>query len=346
MPDITVYFATNREETGDADAPFGDKLNRISPLFLRYGAATVTPPAGKRKEFTVRTISVAPDVTPGANAPEGAAPVRGSADVYAGLRQQLAANNADLVLLLHGFNCSFEMALARAAELKFRWSTKDKPLEIAAFSWPADKSLVPVLGYVSDRDDARSSAKAIARALLRLVDYVKGLPREEWCNRKLHLVAHSMGNYALRNAFQALCSELGGKTPRLFDTIFLMAADEDNDTFEDGSKMMHLPDLARQVCVYFSGRDGALVISDVTKANPDRLGFTGPRTLTNLPQKVALVDCTLVCTSTLLEVNHQYYRQRPEVIADVQQVLAGTAPDQIANRTFVPDKRAFRIGPA
>jgi esterase/lipase superfamily enzyme len=88
------------------------------------------------------------------------------------------------------------------------------------------------------------------------------------------------------------------------------------------------------------------VISDVTKMNPDRLGFTGPRTLTNLPQKVTLIDCVNVCSSTLFEVNHQYYRQRPEVIADVQAVLGGAPPDAIANRLFVPDKRAFRIGAA
>jgi hypothetical protein len=44
-----------------------------------------------------------------------------------------------------------------------------------------------------------------------------------------------------------------------------------------------------------------------------------------------------------LEVNHQYYRQRSEVIADVQAVLSGKMADQIGNREFVPSKRAFRI---
>ncbi len=348
MPDtfITVHFATNREETGDPKTPFGDKLNRISPGFLRYGSADVIPPTTADGEFRVQDVHIAPDVTPGANAADDAAAVRGSELIYAGLRRRLAENDADLLLFLHGFNCSFGTALARAAQLKQNWSTATKKLEVAAFSWPADRSLVPVLGYFSDRDDARSSAKAIARALLRLVDYIRTLPPAERCNRKLHLAAHSMGNYALRNAFQALLSELGGKVPRLFDTIFLMAADEDNDAFELDTKMLRLPDLARQVYVYYSGLDGALVISDVTKANPDRLGFTGPRTLTNLPQKVTLVDCAAVCSSTLLEVNHQYYRQRPEVLADVQQVLAGVAPDQIGNRKYIPDKRAFRIGAA
>jgi esterase/lipase superfamily enzyme len=96
--------------------------------------------------------------------------------------------------------------------------------------------------------------------------------------------------------------------------------------------------------VYFAQNDGALVISDTTKMHPDRLGTTGPRTLSNLPQKVTLVDCANVSsTASLSDVNHQYYRQRPEVLADVQAVLAGQSPDQIINRDFVPNKRAFRI---
>jgi esterase/lipase superfamily enzyme len=355
MPDITVHFATNRNEQLDQSPPFGDKLNANTPLFLRYGAADVAPPAGKRSDFKVRAIRVAPDVTPGVNAAPDADPVRGSADVYGGLQQRLSDNKADLLLFLHGFNCGFEMALARAAELKQNWSSSAKALEVAAFSWPADTSLVPVMGYVSDRDDARSSAKAVARALLNLVAFFEKLKQQRLalirenkplppiCEAKLHLVAHSMGNYALRNAFQALRSELGGKVPRLFQNIFLMAADEDNDAFEHEDKLMHLPDFAQAVHVYYALNDNALTISDVTKMNPDRLGTAGPRTLTNLPQKVTLVDCTRVSATTALEVGHQYYRQRPEVIADVQAVLAGKAPADIPNREFLDDKRAFRI---
>jgi esterase/lipase superfamily enzyme len=346
MAETTVYFATNREETGDPDAPFGPGLNRKSPMYLRYGAADVTLPGKPKDDFKLARVRVAPEQIPGVTAGLRAKPKFGSQAVFDGLREKLIANKADLLLFLHGYACDFPMAMARAAELKTRWSTPERPLEVAVFSWPADGTMVPLISYASDRDDARSSAKAIARSVLRFIDYIKSLDKADWCNAKIHLVAHSMGNYALRNAFQALRSDLGGKVPRLFDSIFLMAADEDNDAFEQEDKFMYLPDLAQVVNVYFAGNDGALTISDVTKNNPDRLGTTGPRTLTNLPQKVTLVDCARVSFTSLPEVNHQYYRQRPEVIADVQAVLAGIAPDAIPNRTFIPDKRAFRIGAA
>ena len=355
MPDCMVRFVTNREET-KGKIPFGSGLNQKSPLYLRYGTAKVALPEGKKKDYALRTVSVAPEVMPGIDASPSAEAKFGSSQVYTDLQADLISNNADLLVFLHGFACDFETAILRAAELKQRWSTPERPLEVAVFSWPADGQMVPLLNYVSDRDDARSSAKAMARALHRLVENFRALDQARrdairnrkapppHCGARLHLVAHSMGNYALRNAFQALRSDMGGKVPRLFDTIFLMAADEDNDAFEDEGKFMHLPDLAHSVHVYFAQNDGALIISDTTKMHPDRLGTTGPRTLSNLPQKVTLVDCANVSsTGSMSDANHQYYRQRPEVIADVQAVLSGQVPDQIGNREFVPNKRGFRI---
>ena len=134
--------------------------------------------------------------------------------------------------------------------------------------------------------------------------------------------------------------------PRVLQNVFLMAADEDNDTLELADKMARLPELAEAVHVYYCANDRALIISDTTKGNPDRLGSTGPRTLTNLPHKITLVDCRDVCETKpdISDVRHQYYRKRPEVIADVRQVLAGMAPDQIPNRTYVAEKRSYRIG--
>lgn len=342
MNPIPVHFVTNREETRGR-IPFGAGLNARSPLYLRYGTAEVLPPGGKREDYELRRVQVAPESIPGLHAAGDAAPQLGSQSVFDGLRQRLREQKADLLVFLHGYACDFPTALLRAAELRHRWATAERPLEVAVFSWPADGTMIPLISYASDRDDARSSAKAIARSLQRFVDYVKGLDRAEWCNARMHLVAHSMGNYALRHAFQALRSDLGGRVPRLFDTLFLMAADEDNDAFEQESKFMYLPDLAHSVQVYFARNDGALTISDITKTNPDRLGSTGPRTLTQLPQKVTLIDCSPVSSTTLAEVGHQYYRKRPEVVADVQAVLAGMPPDSIPNRVFLTDKRAFRI---
>lgn len=345
-----VHFATNREEilAGEAVVGFGDRLNPKSPVYLRFGTAEMTPPAQSPPAFVVHQLDVAAERIPGITGPEDGPRVLGSSSVFEGLRQRLKDNRADLVMLLHGYACTFGDALSNAAQLKTHWAPEDRLLEAAAFSWPTNGRTTPWLDYASDRDDARSSAKAVARALQRLIEYLRGVARADWCDAEFHLVAHSMGNYLLRQALQALLSDFGGRPlPRLFKNVFLMAADEDADTFEDPAKLARLPELAESVHVYFARNDLALTVSELTKANPDRLGSTGPRTLTLLPHKVNLIDCTDVSdTSGPTDLRHQYYRRRDEVIADVRQVLAGRLPEEIEGRDWVPSRRCFRIRPA
>jgi esterase/lipase superfamily enzyme len=355
MARTLVHFATNREElvTDGVVTGFGPALNPKSPLWLRYGTAEMAPPGRRKDTYSLAALRVAPESIPlGDPAAEPA--VRGSDSVFDALRRRLIDNRADLVLLVHGYACTFENALSNAATLKDEWSSRAVPLETAVFAWPADGRTVPWLSYASDRDDARSSAKAIARALQRFLSYLADIshqvrtgkmPKEEMCRANIHLVAHSMGVYALRQALQAMISDLGGRPlPRVLKSIFLMAGDEDNDAFETDKKLARLPELAEEVNVYFARNDGALVISDVTKGNPDRLGATGPRTLTSLPQKVTLVDCTEVSsTSSLTDANHQYYRKRAEVLADIRQVLAGRAPEAVTGREWIPARNCFRI---
>jgi esterase/lipase superfamily enzyme len=377
---VTVHFATNREEIRKRGVVigFGKRPHQNSALWLRYGAAEMVARADG-DGFDLAELRVAREAIPdGSRA--GAKPVLGSQEVFDGLRERLAANRADLVALIHGFASTFESALSNAAELKVKLSTRDLPVETAAFCWPSDGTLfpfwaayyadrrdvresaaaavaalkgtakesAPLIGDVSMRDDARSAAKAAERALLRMRSYLLGLPREEMCDRNMHLIAHSMGNYMLRHALQALISDLGEKRlPRLFKNIFLMAADEDDDAFEHEGKFARLPELAEAVHVYFARNDRALTVSDVTKGNRDRLGTAGPRTLAVVPHKVVLVDCTDVSeTGSVFDAGHQYYRKRPEVLADMRAVLSGLPPERVPNRVWVPERSCWRIRPA
>jgi esterase/lipase superfamily enzyme len=338
----TVHFATNRNPIGPENAitGFGPKLNAKSPIWLRYGSADMR----KVKDgFAVDAVRVEPEQIPLGDTTKPV--IRGSDTLFEGLKQRLIANKADLLLFIHGFACSFENSLSDAADLKTRWSTKAIPLEIGAFSWPSNGELTPWLDYARDRDDARSSAKAVARSLLRLLDFLQEMDRKEWCGRNIHLVAHSMGNYVLRNALQAMLSDLGARPlPRIFRNIFLMAPDEDDDAFERDDKLARLPELADSVSVYFARDDRALLISHGTKANPNRLGSTGPRTLTSLPHKVVLVDCSDVSsTDDIADARHQYYRKRAEVISDARYVISGLLPERIPGRKWIPERRCFLL---
>jgi len=345
MTGVTVHFATNRNEIFDARGnivDFGSETNSKSHVWLRFGAADMVK---KGNGYRLADLRVEPEKVYGVDDDNESKEVLGSTAVFDGLRARLKTKpNPDLLLLLHGYACTFQNALSNAAELKSQWSVAGKPLEVAVFSWPSDGKLTPMLAYASDRDDGRESAKAVSRTLTKLVEYLRHLRKEERCEQELHLVAHSMGNYVLRHALQALTPDIGARRlPRILKNIFLMAADEDNDAFEDEEKLMRLPELAEAVHVYLARNDTALSISDITKGNPDRLGWTGPRTLTNLPSKVTLVDCTDVAETGATDGCHQYYRKRAEVIADIRQVLAGKKPEEISGRKWIPSTSCFRI---
>jgi esterase/lipase superfamily enzyme len=248
-----------------------------------------------------------------------------------------------------------DSALERAAELKLRYQfDSGRPLNVFAFCWPSDGEMVPFLSYYSDRDDAQISGIAIARAMLKLREWLIRLSLEHatggkrrFCNQRIHLVAHSMGNYAFRHAVQSMCGELNGRLEPIFDQVFLMASDEDDDTFEKAHKLGVLPELARAIHVYYSTSDVPLdQLADVTKMLPDRLGTQGPRNKDGLHRKINLVDCTSVdWTGSIAHGWHQYYRLRREVYEDVRQILSGILPRDVSGREFLPEERAYRILP-
>lgn len=95
--------------------------------------------------------------------------------------------------------------------------------------------------------------------------------------------------------------------------------------------------------VYFNRNDRALIVSDKTKSNPDRLGSDGPRLIDLIPKKVELVDCRNVAMSADKLVGHSYYINSPAMAADIAAVLLGGDSEAIPNREYIPPKRVWRI---
>ncbi|MBN8511100.1 MAG: alpha/beta hydrolase, partial [Burkholderiales bacterium] len=230
---------------------------------------------------------------------------------------------------------------------------------VVLFTWPSNGQALPFASYKSDRGDAAGSAGAVGRALLKLRDFLHEAGRDarsadrrvqrlreqlraqgmreseveravaqfestELCGRNLHLLAHSMGNYVLQHALQRLWEFSPGSTlPRIFDRVFLCAADVDDDVLEPGQPMERLHQLANAVAVYHNPNDNALRVSDYTKANPDRLGQRGAARPQLLHQKALQVDCGgLVAGLT----QHSYYTNG-RIARDIRLALQGFAPD-------------------
>lgn len=245
-----------------------------------------------------------------------------------------AAAGADAgygLVLLPGFASTFIESLRRAAQVAAAYRAAD----VFCFSWPAN-GIVDIDNYKKDRKSAAASGAAIADALSQLFAKVGDLSAAK--KPKLHIVAHSMGNFALRNAVQAIKkSDPDLIDQRVFEGAFLMAADEDFDALSDNAKLAPLIKLARNVTTYYAGGDTALGISE--GLNGTRLGHAKPSDLASMPKSVTSVDCSDVASTQgdhgETHFSHQYYRLSSRVIGDVVQVLAGIKPGDIGGR--LPD---------
>ena len=332
-----VFFISNRNfQPDNKTAVFGGRFNPDGVAALRYGWADFEPGAARAAQVNVYPETIAQSPTVGFTKV-------GSAAFFDDLRTQMNKGCSDTLVFIHGFNVSFTEAIYAASRISAQTIIGGKPLNVVAFSWPSDGKKIPWMSYYSDRDDARSSGAAVARAFLKLVDFLAEMPEAEICGRGLHLLAHSMGAYVLRNGLQALIAKDPTRLLRIFHEIILAAPDEDDDAFETDDKLRLLPRLGRRVTVYHNESDRALLISDKTKANPDRLGSDGPRLVDLIPKKVVLVDCRNVAGDADRFIEHSYYVRSEAMTRDISSVLADLTPEQIPNRSFVDRLRAWRI---
>lgn len=339
MAKVRIFFATNRNYLPDNKVEvFGGQFNPDGIAALRFGWADYDESASGTP---LRKVFVYPDPKPEEAGPAAAG--KGSGSFLDDLRVAMRDGCTDTVVFIHGFNVSFIDALNAGGAMASQIAIDGKPINVVVFSWPSDGKMVPYMSYYSDREDARTCGAALARAYLKLFDFMVGLDPKDYCDRSLHLLAHSMGNYVLRNGLQALRAKDPTKLVRLFTEIILAAPDEDDDAFDTDDKLRLLPSLGRRVTVYYNHKDRALLISDKTKGNPDRLGSDGPRMLDLLPKKVIVVDCARVAGEGDPKIQHSYFINCPPVAADLKATLDGVTADAIGNRDPVRPERAYRI---
>ena len=100
-----------------------------------------------------------------------------------------------------------------------------KPINVVVFSWPSDGKAIPFMSYYSDREDARSCGAALARTYLKLWDFMAALDPKDYCDRSLHLLAHSMGNLALQSGVENWFLHGNGEAI-IFDLTILAAAEK------------------------------------------------------------------------------------------------------------------------
>jgi esterase/lipase superfamily enzyme len=361
-----IYFATNRNvkfETSKNGRNFGERFHQDGPQMFRVGKVEVTLSGADPLDDDAWDVGRCELYSEDLNSHRAGGAKLGSKALFEDLRERLKDENTDIIVYLHGFANDFPNTARRAAALQHLYGDKGKTAIVVAFSWPSNGTVVGSYNYHSDRDDASLSGVAMARTLSRLVSFLADMRDKDretlieaaregrvatedelrQCNRSIHLVAHSMGNWALRHAINRFAEMSEGRVPRIIDHAFLMAADEDSDALGQEHKLGKLLRLANFIHVYHSKDDRALQVSDTTKGNPRRLGAHGPERLDQLDERVLAVDCSRVDWTELSHGRHQYYRLRKEVISDVVATLKGLPQDGRANRHEIRPGRSWRL---
>jgi len=324
----TVFFATNRKLVAGPEfsSEFDGRLDE-----LRFGKVDFSGTELFKQDADALgqqgRIQVADEQM---NAVDGSLSQVGSKAIFSEVRAGMQASQ-DAVIYLHGYNYTFRAAAARAAQLQQWLAAGGCNLLMFMFAWPSEGAGVAPRTYSDDRERAKCSGIALARALLKAADFIRNTPRAGRCDGRIHLIAHSMGNWALRGAVQAMRTFVGDNIPPLFEEVLLVAADEDDDTLTDPKKMAQIARGCRRVTVYYNQQDLALKSSDVAMGNPDRLGRSGPQNRPGLQAKIVPVnvspaiirEATGPQSWTQDETGHQYYRNNAVVRADLVQVLQG-----------------------
>ncbi len=333
IPMTTVYFATNRKKTGPGPTDFGSTAVSNDPSAYAVAEVDVT-----LDDADAGTITSIHDVSPGG--------------FSAAVKNKIIGGGKNLLIFIHGADNSFEDAIKRAAFNREWFAASGSPAAdttIVAFTWPASNRYFtpghnPRDEYLADQVQAAKSNFQLAQ-FLKSVDALRGDFIAAHPGKRVFLLTHSMGNFALEGAVQNWFDE-HNPADQMFDHVFLAAADVVSDTFQtphDG-RLVNLPKLTKRTTIYYSRFDFLLILSEAVNHNT-RLGFNGPDNKADTtefpPAEFRLVDCTNVLDYLRIgESSHQYYRKSVKVREDFVACMVNSPPPEggiIVLSTPVPE---------
>lgn len=220
------------------------------------------------------------------------------AEMYAKLKASLAQTGEEAVLVfVHGYNVAFEEAARRTAQIAYDLSFDGVP---AFYSWPSNGDL---LDYTADEADVQWSIPHLKTFLEDLV--------VESNAKKVHLIAHSMGNRALTAALQSIAAE---HDEPLFNQVILTAPDIDAEVFARDVVPAIRPS-ADRITLYASSKDRAIDISNDLHGYP-RAGESGEHLV--VMEGLDTIDASQVDTDLL---GHTYFAQTRVLLSDLYLLL-------------------------
>ena len=309
------FFATDRARTGDDDPNDYFSGERNSANTLIYGRGEVTIPVAVHSRGNIERpisnwlfeLSENPRKHIVFAKLEELDHAAFFQQVAAGASTNDAEGESSVLVFIHGFNVDFDVAARRVAQIVYDLDFPALPL---LYSWPSDGF---ELYYLADREDVEWSAPHLEVLLEELVVLSQV--------KRVHIVAHSMGNQALIRALRRLALRRGDQAEPLFENVVLAAPDFDAGNFSDHIGAQIIP-LARHWTIYASDSDQALRLSKF--ASVPRLGMP----LTVIAGMETVNVSGIDVTPWSVPEFHSYYATKKPVIDDLISIFDGRRPEE------------------
>ena len=235
----------------------------------------------------------------------------------------------DIVVLVHGYNTTPAAVLARHRQMQRDLTTAGFTGTIVSFDWPSDDRAI---NYLEDRSDAKITA-------LKLVDDgIATLAATQYrgCEINLHVVAHSMGCYVLREAFDDADDRPAIAASNWnVSQICLIGADISSTSMSAGdARSRSLYRHCTRLTNYQNPYDAVLKLSDVKRAGvaprAGRRGLPG-----DAPSNAVNINCGRYFNETFAgrrDNGHAWHFEDPVFLADLAQTLAGNLDRRVVAR--------------
>lgn len=232
----------------------------------------------------------------------------------------------DLFVFVHGFNTNFDSAAIRCAQLAHDTNFKGKAI---FFSWPSREHPAT---YGTDQKRANENIDMLA-------DFLQNVAAST--DKKIHVVAHSMGTYILTKSLaklderilkdnEILSSRRRQKNGKVFSQIILAAPDIGQDDYYKQFSTSQFSRLVDNITLYASVNDHVLDVSSFVNiylngSFQPRLGDSSSGFF--VVDGMDTIDARLEIKPQI--VGHSYYANYRSFVSDMYLLFKyGTEPEE------------------
>ncbi len=294
---VRVYYATDRKPTRDTEQRVHYGPERSDDGYLQYGWCTISIPkvhtVGKLESPSLLKLEFRPNpdrhilLRKVKSLPEAAFFERIAAAVA-------KSPTRDAFIFIHGYNVTFADAARRTGQIAFDLDFVGAPI---LYSWPSNGH---VADYLKDETNIAWTAPHFEH-FLDLVAAYSGAKR-------VHVIAHSMGNRAVCDALKHLSATPDASLK--VNHLVLAAPDIDAATFRELADT--LQQLSGRITLYASSNDKALLASKKIH------GYSRAGEPLVIINGLDTIDASSISTDFL---SHSYFSDNWPLLSDIHAIL-------------------------